>query len=492
MSWNEILRMILGRQEGRAGSEEGRSENKKAQPVNVSPSNGIATQFNGTSPGGARKQLIIGLDFGTAFTKVVVSDGLASMAVPLNGAGDSIDDYLLPSTYWIGEYGITSIGRRIGTQVVDLKLALIKGKISEDQLTRIAVFMAHVLRRVRAFVLDRKASIYRGFYLDWLLNLGLPTDIYQDDDLKATYRKLGQVAWLASATDGDIVEGAVRSMLRYGFDQSDAEGARLDADAVTVFPEFVAQVTGYVRSPLRRSDLHLLVDVGAGTLDVTVFNVHERDDEDLFPIFAKAVKPLGTRFLVKHRIGNALGKELKEVGELGPYAAIPINQRFAALLGIDTAGLAAIDNAFLSQVTGIVGELLRFTKARKYPMSRRWEDGVPLFLCGGGAKCDFYRDALLGKGAVSGFVVKGVDLPKPDALEAPGVSMRDYDRLSVAYGLAFDPYDIGTTVAVDDVLSDAPLSASAHSGICPTCDGNGGLHRSCVRCGGSGYIAANR
>ena len=45
----------------------------------------------------------------------------------------------------------------------------------------------------------------------------------------------------------------------------------LPDDRISAFPEFSAQVTGYVQSPSRQEGLHATADVGGGTLDVTIF-----------------------------------------------------------------------------------------------------------------------------------------------------------------------------------------------------------------------------
>ena len=77
---------------------------------------------------------------------------------------------------------------------------------------------------------------------------------------------------------------------------------------------------------------------------------------------------------------------------------------------------------------------------------------MPVFLCGGGAGCDFYTEIFLSEnGEFSGFPVKAMKLPKPDQFEANGLREDENDRVSVAYGLSFDPFDIGEIIKEDDV-----------------------------------------
>lgn len=82
-----------------------------------------------------------------------------------------------------------------------------------------------------------------------------------------------------------------------------------------LFPEFVAQVAVYARSPQRQDGLHLLVDCGAGTLDIATFNVGRQPgtNEDIYPILQSEVAPLGRTFsrtnfreLIRLRSGRIL------------------------------------------------------------------------------------------------------------------------------------------------------------------------------------------
>jgi hypothetical protein len=49
-----------------------------------------------------------------------------------------------------------------------------------------------------------------------------------------------------------------------------------------------------------------------------------------------------------------------------------------------------------------------------------------------------------------GIPITEVQLPKPDSLEAEGIGM-DYDRISVVYGLSFDPFDIGKIIRANEI-----------------------------------------
>lgn len=485
MSWKEVLKSLLNKQPKAGKSFTGIGASREKDASHIAHSSGADTQFHGIDSSAPHKQLVIGLDFGTAFTKVVVGEERLHITIPLRGEGKKIGDYLLPTVYWVGGDGICALDSPLGSQYLDLKMALLEGDYSDDTIQRAAAYLALVLRRVRAYLFDKKSAVYGGNYIDWMLNVGLPTSSYYEDELGRVYKRMVAAAWLASTAEGDItLKSIAEAWDKVGGECTENSGAALHHEAISLFPEFVAQITGYVRSPLRQSDLHLLVDVGAGTLDATVFNVHEDDGEDRFPIFAKGVEQLGTRFLVRHRIE---GTTLLEKEVLGPFAPVPDKHKFSKLLGIDVGALLDKDRPFRERALNLVGSLLQKTKTRFYRTSRRWEQGVPLFLCGGGSQCDFYREIFNPMdGKIHGFPVVRKKLPMPQQLEAPGVSSTDYDRLSVAYGLSFDPFDIGEIIKDVPPDDDAPSRPSG-SVECCKCNGTGGLHRPCDHCGGSGF-----
>src|SRR3546814_15911603 len=59
------------------------------------------------------------------------------------------------------------------------------------------------------------------------------------------------------------------------------------------------------------------------------------------------------------------------------------------------AKLKSIDRSFRNAVFEQVQRDVAEAK-RKYPLSRHWDDGVPFFLCGGGANVELYSSLVEG------------------------------------------------------------------------------------------------
>ena len=237
-------------------------------------------------------------------------------------------------------------------------------------------------------------------------------------------------------------------------------------EAFGVFPEFVAQVVGYVKSPLCKPDLHMMVDVGAGTVDISIFNVHEiEEDEFILPIYAKDVKPYGTHFLMKHRQSKALAGTKVIWSE---QDKIPSEAEFQQMMKISMPQLREIDNEFIKMIGTTMRELLKYTKEKRYPKSPRWQDGIPTFLCGGGGNVDVYSE-IVGRfeNGNHSYKVRVEKLPQPKQLKAPQLPENSYDRLSVAYGLSYNAMDINLVIQANmiaDVTID-PIVPDPYSGI---------------------------
>ena len=131
---------------------------------------------------------------------------------------------------------------------------------------------------------------------------------------------------------------------------------------------------------------------------------------------------------------------------------------------------------------------MKHTKEKRYRRSTRWETGVPLFLCGGGSKMDFYIDLVDSIEAGGPYKIRKVSLPKPDRLTAKKLPRDAYDRLSVAYGLSFDALDIGEIIETSEIEDEHDVGSTGPK-MCSRCNGGASdpMGR-CPKCGGSGWM----
>ena len=136
--------------------------------------------------------------------------------------------------------------------------------------------------------------------------------------------------------------------------------------------------------------------------------------------------------------------------------AVPAAGEFAAAAGVEVSRVAVADAEFGAELTRAILLLLGYTHARRYGRAPEWREGLPAFLCGGGANCEVYANSL-----ASAFKGHGVPLlrtPFPlleEATRLKGVGEQNFHRLSVAYGLTFDAESIGRILAPHEI-EDAP------------------------------------
>ena len=351
--------------------------------------------------------------------------------------------------------------------IENLKMRLINRDFSLETKVLCATFLALVLRYVRGWLLDEHRNTYRDRQLIWLVNIGLPTDSYHDDELVSIYKEIVTVAWTVSVLPGHIsleqvhnliekIDTMLPLLLKAG------ERRLLDDQYIHAFPEFAVQLVGYIRSTRRQENLHALADVGAGTFDFTTFNVFRKSDgEDRFPIFARGVQPLGTQFFVQHRLKNM---QTDSVWNPSPYEDVPHDSVFEDQLSLSELELHDLDKQFSKLVKSLISDKLLYTKKNRIPNSEHWDSGVPTFLCGGGATVDFYREIFRSfEAAKPPYKIRLRSLNLPEDLRANSIPKGTYNRLSVAYGLSYDPYDIGKIIRMEDIEDIKPEQVSTES-----------------------------
>jgi hypothetical protein len=368
-------------------------------------------------------ELVIGLDFGTAFTKVVVANESYACAVKFNEVG-----YLLPSIIYFDDKGKASLNSVLNPNIVkELKLPiLLEQTLIEDQIA-IVCFLGLVFKYVKQW---KETSLFASEMRDWVVNAGLPTASAQDDSLHALYRNLIDIAWIISSAE-QINIYAVNSLLQQDIrDNSSIAKVRLNSEAITLLPEFIAQIAGYVQSPSRQKYSHFIVDVGAGTLDVALFIVRFVDDEWVYEVYSKSVTPRGVNIFTKYRANN-LGVAAEQMDEN------LTDREMAKKLNISLAKLKEKDCHFAEDIISTMLNVVNQLGPPKVVV-----ENITTFLCGGGANVSMFRSALnqtkdVYKMELRSLVMDDIRLVNKD------IDKNEYHRLAVAYGLSFDSDNIG-------------------------------------------------
>jgi hypothetical protein len=421
------------------------------------------------------KELVVGFDFGTSCSKIVIQDIALrqSYAVPFGELASSRNPYLLPTTVFVtgtGEMSLTSGNHRFS----DLKVRLIggggaaasSGEAARSRLSAkvmVVGYIALALRHARRWFWDSKFEVYRGTRIVWQINIGLPARSYDNQELSRVFRTIALAGWNLSVVDDAITVQDAKAAVQEAeatFDQTgwiEQEGnGRIHPDYAQAVPEVIAAVIGYARSPLRQNGMYLLADIGASTLDISTFILYQnKSGEDLYSILTSEVQPLGSLRLHHKRIKHVPMCTQSRCEELKTFndANSPIPRIQEYLPDLDKCG--SIDGVFRDECSRVFSAVVAETRKKRNPNSPAWEEGLPVFLCGGGSYMPIYAEAAveaqrrLARMNVAGLNI--VELPKPVNLEATRLLPEHYHRLGVAYGLSFSRLDMGEILAPGEI-----------------------------------------
>ena len=342
---------------------------------------------------------------------------------------------------------------------------------SDSQLSPTALelcvgYLALALREIRAWFSNEYSGMYRNTKLYWQLNLGIPSASYDDVAYEGTFRLLGLAAYQAAvdedAIDVDTVTRTIarcrEDMARFARGESqsaDDDEGNLLPDDVAAIPEVIAEVVGYARSDLRREGTHMLIDVGASTLDVATFVLHSNAGGDNFSLLVTKVQSLGAFELHRRRIlqlPNEIRARLTGLLDTSDGVSPPPDLKTHPLVGAAHAeAIVRTDEEFRAECARLIADVIRETRQMRNPLSYVWQEGLPLLLCGGGASIAAYVEAvdrIEEHGPRHGGFDR-LDLAIPANLTA--LTRSEYARLAVAYGLSFRADRIGKVTPPRDI-----------------------------------------
>jgi hypothetical protein len=407
-----------------------------------------------------QRELVMGLDFGTSSVKVVIGDAALdkSFLVPFLG-GTGLSSYLLPSRlYQTADFFSLESGDVCHR---DLKLAFIADPSNIENQVRVVAFLAAVMIRARGWLFCDHRSAYKNTEIIWKVSIGLPAANSMSNELAQVLQRLASIAWKCAASPDSLTRIEITKLLET------KQTAEIGTVEIDVVPEIAAQIYGFVVSnsfDKRAANIYLMVDVGAGTVDSSLFHVKPaKGGKWDFEFFTTAVEPNGVMNL--HRYRNTWWQDILKKNSAPQSLLHDVQEGWR-----DTDHLTAIPEHFDEYLEGVrlsfrpgvespdkaffMGRVL--TQVRGKTLWRAWRDkyldqqsiaGLPFFLCGGGARMNYYLELESQLQQQPGFTWLKADawtMGVPGDLVANGLSDEDYDRVSVAYGLS--RLDVGKVV----------------------------------------------
>ena len=397
----------------------------------------------------------LGLDFGTVYAKVAYKLADKVFFVKWNGIRNTNGDesFFLPCEMSETENKTIVLGRYSEQSNVfnNLKEPFLKDNPGEN-FSLIIIFIAWIFRYVRAWIYKEHKDIIAERKIVYQINFGKPSNKFswKHDDI---YKKIVTSAWyLSQLNEKDYTVQNAEHIFKQNIISRNISLEQFD-----LIPEFAAQIAGYAQSPQRVDGLHMFFDIGGGTIDVSLFNIYRHPErEEIIPIFSCEVSPLGTHFLMQQRIANIVNNR-KQIVWSAHHASMS-SDAFANHFGCDPHAIRRCDDKFSKDIMFVLTRNIHITKCSRYPLAPEWRNGLRTFMSGGGKRCELYQNAIQ-----EVFKEKQLRLFNMKDQYFDYFSREDNElrknshRLSVAYGLTFDPNIIGKIEFPDDV---APLKES--------------------------------
>lgn len=422
--------------------------------------------------------LVIGLDFGTTYCKVVLQEQGSGRAWAIPFSGDGDNPYLLCTKVW--KDGLVFNLSGSGESKGNLKMALVSEKISDDDIINATAFLGLVLRHVKGWFWKHKSKEFPHMTPFWFSHMGIPARDFENQMLTGRFLKVFWAAMLlaeqvgSQIQNGDVIE-CLRAVHRaLNADLQDVELPRFGAihsDQARLYPEIAAQIYGYLKSDLHdpSQDTFLLVDVGGGTVDAALFKVIKSINGEVKFVFrAAAVARLGVYILHRERLAWHIG----QIANTGRHSTVvtqletllrnnAIPWRVPGSIEEYLDGVRYPEKTCDNDIDNLLGSVLfqDVIIAARDRVGIVVEPGRKLqfMLCGGGRSVGLYQkfvDRINSPNSSTTLRLHRVEIGHPDQLEPRRLGQSTYHRLSVAYGLSF--LDIGEVITPENLPPPPP------------------------------------
>ena len=172
--------------------------------------------------------------------------------------------------------------------------------LTPEKLT--AIYIAYVIKKARSAI-SSLPRYQKGQKLNLIFNIGIPIDYTENNKVQGVFEKI--IAWAelierqwngrANSDPVKLAEGC-ESQAEYG----SSDGLKRAAPEARVFavPEAVAEVASYTLSRQMEEGLYALIDLGAGTTDISIFRLRRMEHLRLKQVWLSARNiPHGGNFI---------------------------------------------------------------------------------------------------------------------------------------------------------------------------------------------------
>jgi len=300
-----------------------------------------------------------------------------------------------------------------------------------------------------------------NYELDVRFNVCVPIDYIEQNAVKSKYEKLVDIAFKLyekSKNKGNIEFNSreISNWLQSWSQQTDSSTKR-----VFIIPESVAEIASYITSLEARSGIHTLIDFGAGTTDISIFNLLGTAETQYQPVwYAAKVIPIGSnraeKIVANYIISNGQTacSECDVIDALKQLDSQPDNIKYKVRSYLES---------LWDKCCPVWGQAYSHLQSQ----SEWTKDKVKIFVSGGACHlpyvdnvfCESWMDKIHRQWGPYPIEV----LPKPDNYDDAGINA-PFERLSVAYGLTIPEPELGHFILPSDAPNHTPPKLPVREG----------------------------
>lgn len=415
----------------------------------------------------------IGLDFGTSCSKVVIRlpDQRRLFAVPFGQLGHPSNRYLSPSVIWCSPKRECLLqGSDGSTKIQNLKMALLAPNRhgagpSEEMVGSFsaevgsAAYLAELLKLIRSWFNATHGNTYGTDKIRWWCNIGVPAKPYSDYEVCQRFARVAHAAWKLQDIQVPLTVDLIESTLLEFEDKQSIVDLSRD-EIIQAVPEVLAAVGGYIKSGATKDGPHILMDVGAGTLDMCSFRIIDNRGDLTCIMLSTSIAPLGSISLERRRM-KALIDSVEHCAKSDGFAFDPVKPiRLHPMDYLPTKDQLteihhSVSSAEIQFGEDCGAELQNIWKALRNKRDPNYSGEIPFVLCGGGSRLPVYDHlvdsiSLRMREQMTYGQLQRVNLRNPSNL-ASDLPEDQLHRYSVAVGLSYPTLELGKIIRPQDV-----------------------------------------
>lgn len=450
----------------------------------------------------------IGFDFGTSSSKVVIRDVNIDKAwVFRHSDVDNISSILIPSvvlfhgdTFMIhdsistlyppnGLYHLKVALEKVALGKLDNPILLEYKKIigenykySQSEITKMATifFLSLWLKKIVAHIKERYPD-YGNVKEDLIcVNMAIPVENICNENVRELFRSILSIAWELKSEQ--IIDN------RINIDKLYKDISRIQSchsaknEFCQVYPEVSANIQAFINSPASSPDqttIYFFTDVGAGTIDQSVFTYAGQEGERKVNYFAGKVFLHGSRTIeINACRGNTTAQNLEHWRRIKEKD--PNNKKIIAAKNIVRSAVYRDSQKTLRETKKCLPEGNGISKQKTL------REKVKFIFSGGGFTSSPYEHGVIDAYkyvALANHDPIVASMPYPKNLELPEKFKRYITRLYVAYGLSFLFDDL---VQYSSPSENRILQTNSAKNRKCSCRG---MNKNCIKCSGTGIIS---